>query len=196
LFLLFYLSNTNETLLKRKTKGQSLHDRIRAKMREERWRVERLHGGILWCELRAYEFGLEVSPDTFLLPVTSLPVLEATGAVLIRAASGALGQGLLLKGGGDNLDGEVEVLAKVLNALVGDVPVVPLPAELLLDVAAGAEGLHGLDHLKVGNVKSVVLLGVEVLEGNEDTVCKEILSKICSGEGGGSGQELPLKRAS
>jgi len=134
--------------------------------------------------LRAYEFGLEVSPDTFLLPVTSLPVLEATGAVLIRAASGALGQGLLLKGGGDNLDGEVEVLAKVLNALVGDVPVVPLPAELLLDVAAGAEGLHGLDHLKVGNVKSVVLLGVEVLEGNEDTVCKEILSKICSGEGG------------
>ena len=137
--------------------------------------------------MRAYEFGLEVSPDTFLLPVTSLPVLEATGAVLIRAlgaASGALGQGLLLKGGGDNLDGEVEVLAKVLNALVGDVPVVPLPAELLLDVAAGAEGLHGLDHLKVGNVKSVVLLGVEVLEGNEDTVCKEILSKICSGEGG------------
>ena len=149
--------------------------------------------------MRTYEFGLEVSPDTFLLPVTSLPVLEATGAVLVRAlgaASGALGQGLLLKGGGDNLDGEVEVLAKVLNALVGDVPVVPLPAELLLDVAAGAEGLHGLDHLKVGNVKSVVLLGVEVLEGNEDTVCKEILSKICSGEGGGSGKELPLKRAS
>ena len=47
----------------------------------------------------------------------------------------------------DDLGGEVEPFAEVVEALGGQGVVVPLPRELRLEVAAGGEGLAGLDHL-------------------------------------------------
>lgn len=35
---------------------------------------------------------------------------------------------------------------------VGEAVVVPLPGELLLDESSGLQGLHELDHVKVGNL--------------------------------------------
>jgi hypothetical protein len=49
-----------------------------------------------------------------------------------------------------HIRGEVEVLAQVLDALVGEVPVVVPPRELALDQLLGREGLHELDHLPRG----------------------------------------------
>jgi len=48
----------------------------------------------------------------------------------------------------DDLGGEVEPLAEVVETLRGEGVVVPLPRELGLEVAAGGEGLAGLDDLK------------------------------------------------
>lgn len=47
----------------------------------------------------------------------------------------------------DDLSGEVEPFAEVIEALRGEGVVVPLPGELGLEVAFGGKGLAGLDHL-------------------------------------------------
>lgn len=48
---------------------------------------------------------------------------------------------------GHDLSGEMEPFAEVVEALGGEGVVVPLPAELGLEVAAGGEGLAGFDDL-------------------------------------------------
>ena len=120
----------------------------------------------------SYEIGVEVAASSALLPVATIPLLT-TGTILIRAlwaSAGAGRQGLLLQGGGDNLGGEVEELTEVDDSLVGEVPIVPLPTKLLPDVSAGTQGLHGLDDLEVGDLKVVVLGGIEILGGDEDSL--------------------------
>lgn len=47
----------------------------------------------------------------------------------------------------DDLSGEVEPFAQVVEALGGQGVVVPLPRELRLEVAARGEGLAGFHHL-------------------------------------------------
>ena len=46
----------------------------------------------------------------------------------------------------------MEVVPQVLDALVGEVPVVVAPRELLLHVAAGLQARQGLDHLHMRGV--------------------------------------------
>lgn len=53
----------------------------------------------------------------------------------------------------------------MLNAIVGEVPVVVLPGEGLPDILLGLEALHELNHLQVGHVKLGVLGQVVVLLG-------------------------------
>lgn len=55
--------------------------------------------------------------------------------------------------------------------LGGEGVVVVLPRELGLDVAAGVEGLAGLDHEEVLGVNFAVLGKVEVLLSHEHTLC-------------------------
>ena len=54
------------------------------------------------------------------------------------------GARLPLEGGGDDLSGEVEVVPEVLDALVGQVPVVRPPRELLLHVPARLQRLQNV----------------------------------------------------
>ena len=54
------------------------------------------------------------------------------------------GARLPLEGGGDDLSGEVEVVPEVLDALVGQVPVVRPPRELLLHVTARLQRLQNV----------------------------------------------------
>ena len=42
----------------------------------------------------------------------------------------------------------MKVVPQVLDALVGEVPIVVAPSELLADIAAGLEGSQSLDHLE------------------------------------------------
>ena len=56
---------------------------------------------------------------------------------------------LLDVGGGHDLSGEMEPFAEVVETLGGEGVVVVLPREAGLDVAAGVEGLEGLDDLFV-----------------------------------------------
>jgi len=65
----------------------------------------------------------------------------------------------------------VEVLAQVLNTLIGQGVVVVLPRELGLDELLGVQGLESLDDLEVRDIDLIVLGGVEVLLGDQDTIC-------------------------
>lgn len=78
-------------------------------------------------------------------------------------------------GGGDDVLGEVEPLTEELNTIVGECVVVVLPRELGLDVALGVQGLHGLNDVEVLDGDSLVLLLVEVLLSNANTLLEEIL---------------------
>mmetsp|Transcript_5389 Transcript_5389/g.9181 ORF Transcript_5389/g.9181 Transcript_5389/m.9181 type:complete len:205 (+) Transcript_5389:288-902(+) len=69
---------------------------------------------------------------------------------------------------------QVEVLAHVLDALVVEVPVEPLPVEGLCGVALGHESLHELHHLDVGHIDLVVLRLVEVLWCHQATLLEEV----------------------
>merc|ERR1719149_200246 len=61
------------------------------------------------------------------------------------------GLGRLLEGVGDDVLGDVEVFAQVLDALILEEPVVVLPGEALGDELLRGERLHQLDHLEVAH---------------------------------------------
>mmetsp|Transcript_38276 Transcript_38276/g.95120 ORF Transcript_38276/g.95120 Transcript_38276/m.95120 type:complete len:208 (-) Transcript_38276:115-738(-) len=107
--------------------------------------------------------------------------VAAGGAIAGRTASSLLRHGAgggargLLQGVGHHIRGEVEVLAQVLDALVGEVPVVVPPRELALDQLLGREGLHELDHLQVGHLLDLgVSREVKVLLGIDDPLPEEV----------------------
>ena len=52
--------------------------------------------------------------------------------------------------GRDDLGGQVQPFAEVVEPFGGEGVVVPLPGELRLEVAARGEGLAGFDDLRVG----------------------------------------------
>jgi hypothetical protein len=74
--------------------------------------------------------------------------------------------GRLLQRVRNNLIWQVEEATQVLNAFIGEVPVVVLPREVLPDVFLLPEALHELDHLEVQHVnmrvlRQVLVLGIE-----------------------------------
>lgn len=109
-----------------------------------------------------------------------------------------MGTLLLDVGGGDNLSGEVEPLTEVVKTLYqnqsdnpsyafifisgaylgGEGVVVVLPGELGLDVAAGGQGLAGLDHVEVLGVNVAMLGKVEVLLGHEHTLYSQPSARL------------------
>jgi hypothetical protein len=99
--------------------------------------------------------------------------------VTLTSTAGGTGADGLLEGGGEDLRGQVEVLAQVLDTLIGQGVVVVLPRELGLDILLGVQGLESLDDLQVGDIDLIVLGGVEVLLGDQDTICIQI--KKCRG---------------
>jgi hypothetical protein len=64
----------------------------------------------------------------------------------------------------------VKVFTEIIDTLIGEGIVVPLPRELGLDKTLGGQGLHGLDNLEVRNIKFGVLGKVIVLGGAQGTV--------------------------
>lgn len=91
-----------------------------------------------------------------------------------------MGSLLLDVGSRDNLSGEMEPFAEVIETLWGESVVVVLPAELSLDVSAGGEGLASLDDVEVLGVNVVVLWEVVVLLCDENTLAEEVLVDLLS----------------
>lgn len=65
---------------------------------------------------------------------------------------------------------QVQVLSQVLNTLLGQSVVVVLPGELSLDVTLGGQRLQSLDDVQVLGVNLLMLLLVEVLLGDDNTL--------------------------
>jgi len=65
---------------------------------------------------------------------------------------------------------------EVVNSLIGEVIVVPVPVEALGHVSTGLERLHQLDNVKVWHIEVwVVVLGlVEVLLCDHDALLEEV----------------------
>ena len=76
---------------------------------------------------------------------------------------------------GDDLGGEVQPLAEVVETLGGQGVVVVLPRELSLDIAARSERLASLDDKEVLGVDVGVLGEVEVLLRDEHALTEEVL---------------------
>jgi len=137
------------------------------------------------------ELGGEVAGSTALLAlttltasVTALTVATVTTAtatestlttalIAEHAARGSVRPLLLDVGSGDNLSGEMEPLAEVVETLGGEGVVVVLPRELSLDVAAGSQRLASLDDEKVANTGLVG--GLVVLSSDHDALTEEVL---------------------
>lgn len=75
---------------------------------------------------------------------------------------------------GHDLGGQVQPFAQVVEAFGGQGVVVPLPAELGLEVAARGQRLAGLDDEEVLGV-DLAVLGLEVLFGDEHALAEEVL---------------------
>ena len=100
--------------------------------------------------------------------ISSTLTLRTTGTTDTGGLSG-------LQGTGDHLLRKAEKSTEELNALVGEVPVIPLPREGLSDVTARLEGLHQLDDVEVAARHMGVLSGVVVLLGDHNTLFEEVL---------------------
>lgn len=80
-----------------------------------------------------------------------------------------------LEGVGDDLLGQVEVVAEVHDALVRERPVEPAPVERLCHVLAALQALHELQQLTVVHlVDQVVLLGKEILLRHHHALTEEV----------------------
>jgi len=72
----------------------------------------------------------------------------------------------------NDLSGEVEPFAKVVESLGGQGVVVVLPRELGLEVVAGGERLASFDHVEVLGVDLKMLGCIVVFLRDEDSLCK------------------------
>merc|ERR1719240_779674 len=142
--------------------------------------------------LAATEVGVEtLTRATRLLVITTLAeaLATATVAVTVASARGAtvalavlaaateavsLRAGGLLQGSRDDFRGEVEVVTEVLDTLVSEVVVLPLPRILVLHKVARAEGLHELEHVHVRNIKLIVLGFAPVVLCADDSLLEEV----------------------
>merc|ERR1719240_354995 len=100
---------------------------------------------------------------------------------------------LLRQSRGKDLRGQVKHLPEVLDALIGEGVVVPLPAVDFTEVVAGSKGPEYHHHLDVWDVlQLVVLAGLVVLLHHHHTLLEEVLQDCAPGllrdqhHGGGS----------
>lgn len=94
--------------------------------------------------------------------------------------SGSLGWGTLQSGHRQDTLWDVQLLSEEVHTLVSQGVVVVLPRELSLDVTLGGQGLQGLDDVQVLGVNLLVLWLVEVLLGDNNTLCLLVL--VCDSD--------------
>lgn len=111
----------------------------------------------------------------------ALSVFASLGTIAGTGSSGGTGTlrlrtGSALQRRRHNLRGQMQVRPQVLNALVGQIPVVVAPGELLLDEVLRLQRLHRLDDVQVRDGFQLrVLRSIEVLLGYENSLLEEVL---------------------
>merc|ERR1719401_2720727 len=91
------------------------------------------------------------------LALALAPALAVAAAARIGAGQGGSRRSLLRERGGEDLRGQVEDVAEVVDALVRQEVVVPLPIELLRDVRPGAQRTQHHHHVQVRDVLELVV---------------------------------------
>lgn len=59
---------------------------------------------------------------------------------------------------------------EIINTLISESIVIPLPRELSLDETLGGQRLHDLDDFEVGDIEVSVLGKVEILRSDKGTI--------------------------
>merc|ERR1711928_220055 len=120
----------------------------------------------------ATELWFEVVTSTSLIH-TSITTTSLVSLIPLESTFGGLG--CFSQGGWHYLRWKVKVVSQVLNSLVGQVPVVVPPCEVLAHVTTRFERLHGLDHFQVSHfLQFVVFWEVEVLESYHYSIFEEV----------------------
>ncbi len=65
----------------------------------------------------------------------------------------------------------MQVLPQVDDTLIGEVIIMPLPVELLLNEGTRLEALHELHHVQVRNLDLLMLRSIRVLLAADDALC-------------------------
>merc|ERR1719401_3022158 len=91
------------------------------------------------------------------LALALAPALAVAAAARIGAGQGGSCRSLLRERGGEDLRGQVEYVAEVVDALVRQEVVVPLPIELLRDIRPGAQRPQHHHHVQVRDVLELVV---------------------------------------
>jgi hypothetical protein len=68
----------------------------------------------------------------------------------------------------------VKILSETSDSDVGEIPVIPLPAELLGDEAFRFQRLERFDDVEIGDVEGMVFRRVEILFSTDDSLVEEI----------------------
>ncbi len=94
----------------------------------------------------------------------------------VRSHSSGLGShGGGLEGSGHGIAWQSQICAQVLDALVGQVPVVVIPVEGLTHEPLGSKTTEDANYLKVGHIKSIrVLCLVVVLLGHQNALLEKV----------------------
>ena len=74
-------------------------------------------------------------------------------------------------GARNNVFWQVQVVSQIFNTSLSQSVVVVLPRELSPDVTLRSQGLQSLDNVQVFGVNFIVFWLVEVLLGDNDTLC-------------------------
>jgi hypothetical protein len=142
-----------------------------------------------WCTFLALTASIASTVTS--LTITTISVTTTAAASTERLAltltitahhttRRSMGSLLLDVGSRDNLSGEMEPFAEIIETLWGESVVVVLPAELGLDVAARGKRLASLDNVEVLGVNVVVLWEIVILLGDEYTLTEEVLVDLLS----------------
>jgi hypothetical protein len=142
-----------------------------------------------WCALLALAASITSAVTSLAITSISVTTTAATSTERLalaltltthHAARRSVGSLLLDVRSRDDLSGKVKPFAEVVETLWSESVVVVLPRELSLDIAAGSEGLAGLDDIEVLGVNVVVLGEVVVLLRHEHTLTEEVLVNLFS----------------
>jgi hypothetical protein len=68
----------------------------------------------------------------------------------------------------------VQILSETSDSDVGEIPVIPLPTELLGDETFRLQRLECFDDVEIGDIEGVVLGRVEILFRTDDPLVEEI----------------------
>merc|ERR1719174_1951295 len=133
-------------------------------------------------QLSSTTFSLIVAPFALTFALAFAPTFATLTTTLISTSKHRLSSSLLCERRRKDSSRKVEILAEVLDALIGQEVVMPHPIELLGHEIFGTHALHHHHDMEVWNVlELVVLCGSWVVLDYHDTLLEEMLEDCLLG---------------